>query len=225
MSARIPLLATLALGAALLGAAKAPYEISAAKGLPEGPSKEVAALLQSEGHQVSGPKGVYCTVWLAKSVDVKPTFKPSLNLKYPLTNGQLIGLLQVADKAEFTDFRKQPIKPGVYTLRYAKQPEDGNHIGTSEVYDFLVAIPAKDDADPKMIGTFTTLAKMSAKASGTSHPAIISLLPVEKPAAKAALEHDEEKDFWILNATTGGKADKTDVPMSLRLVVVGASEG
>jgi hypothetical protein len=225
MSARVPLIATFVLGAALLGAAKAPYEVSAAKGLPEGPSKEVAALLQTDGHLVSGPNGAYCTVWLAKSVDVKPTFKPSLNLKYPLTNGQLIGLIQVAEKSEFSDFRKQPIKPGVYTLRYAKQPEDGNHIGTSEVYDFLVAIPAKDDADPKMIGTFTALAKMSAKASGTSHPAILSLLPVEKPAAKPTLEHDDEKELWILNATTTGKADKTDVPVSVRMVVVGASEG
>lgn len=225
MPVRISFVLAIACCTALVGAAEAPHELSAAKGVPEGVSKEVSALIQPEGYQVSGPKGPLCSVWLAKSLDVKATFKPSLNLKYPLTMGQLVGVLRVAEKTEFADFRKQPIKPGIYTLRYARQPEDGNHIGTSEVYDFLVAIPAKDDSDPKLIGTFTALAKMSAKASGTSHPAIFSLLPTEKPTPKASLEHDEEKELWILNATTSGKADKTDVPVSLRLVVVGASEG
>ena len=46
----------------------------------------------------------------------------------------------------FTDFRGQEIKKGVYTLRYGQQPEDGNHIGTSELADFLLAIPAGVDS-------------------------------------------------------------------------------
>jgi hypothetical protein len=225
MTRRTTLYVSLALVLAALTAAKPANELTAAKGLPEGPSKEVAAALNTEGFQVAGPNGAVCSVWLAKSLDVKPGFKPSLNVKYPFGMGQLVGLLQVAEKAKFTDFRGQEIKPGVYTLRYGKQPEDGNHIGTSELYDFLVAIPAKDDSEPKAVDSFPVLAKMSAKASGGTHPAIFSLLPVEKPAAKASLEHDNDKDHWILNATTSGKADKTDVPVPVRLVVVGVSGG
>lgn len=215
----------LALGLATLAAAKPGNELSVAKGLPEGVSKEVAAVLNAEGHQVAGSKGAVCTVWLSKGIDVKPGFKPTLNVKYPFGPGQLVGLLQVSDKAKFTDFRGQEIKPGVFTLRYGRQPEDGNHVGTSELYDFVVAIPVKDDADPKAVENFMVLAKMSAKASGGTHPAIFSLLPVDKPAAKASLDHDEDKDLWILNATTTGKSDKTDVPVPVRLVVVGVSGG
>jgi hypothetical protein len=215
----------LALCFAMLSAAKPVNELGAAKGLPEGVAKEVSATLNADGYQVSGPKGPVCSLWLSKSLEVKAGFKPTLNVKYPFALGQLVGVLQVAEKAKFTDFRGQEIKPGVYTLRYGKQPEDGNHIGTSELYDFLVAIPAKDDSEPKAIDSFQVLAKMSAKASGGTHPAIFSLLPVEKPAAKPVLEHDEEKEHYILNATTSGKADKTDLPVPVRLVVIGKSEG
>lgn len=216
---------TLALCCGFLTAAKTAHELTAVNAAPEGLAKEIAGAVNAEGHQVSGPKGTVCTVWFAKSVEVKPGFKPSLNVKYPFSAGQLIGVLQVAEKAKFTDFRNQEIKPGLYTLRYGKQPEDGNHIGTSELYDFLVAIPAKDDADPKAIAAFPQLAKMSAKTTGGTHPAIFSLLPVEKPAAKPSLEHNADQDHWILNTTTSGKSEKTDVPVAIRLVVVGVSGG
>lgn len=208
-----------------LAGAKNDHELGTAKGIPDAVSKDIAPLLQPEGYQVSGPKGVVCSIWLMKSLDVKPGFKPTLNVKYPFTPGELIGVLQVAEKAKFTDFRGQEIKSGVYTLRYGKQPEDGNHVGTSEVYDFLLAVPAKDDVDPKTVDSFKQLAKMSAKASGGTHPAIFSLLPTDKAAAKPDLTHDSDHDHWVLNATTSGKADKIDVPVGLRLVVVGVSGG
>ncbi len=216
---------TLAVCCAFLAAAKATHELSTVKAAPEGVAKELTGLLQGEGYQVSGTGGPIGTVWLAKSMPVKAGFKPTLNVKYPFATGEFLGVLQVHEKAKFTDFRGQEIKPGVYTLRYGRQPEDGNHIGTSELYDFLVAIPAKDDTSAEAIGSFANLAKMSAKTSGGTHPAIFSLLPVEKPTVKATLEHNEDADHWILNATTSGKTDKTDVPVAVRMVVVGVSGG
>ena len=104
-----------------------------------------------------GPKGTICDVSFVKSLAVRPGFKPELNVKYPFTSGQLIGVLRVSKKASFTDFRGQELKAGVYTLRYGQQPEDGNHIGTSEVYDFLLALPAKIDQDPKPLNLLDEL--------------------------------------------------------------------
>lgn len=208
----------------LLFAAESTHKLAKSSKAPAGMSKKVTAVLNAEGHRIDGPKGPLCEFWLVKSLEVKPGFKPSLNVNYPFATGQLIGALRVAEKAEFTDFRGQPVKPGVYTLRYGRQPEDGNHIGTSELYDFLLAIPAKIDRDPKPIASIDQLSANSAKAGGSTHPAIFSLLPSKKGAESASLTHDAGKEFWILQLVGTGKENKKSVQVPIRLVAVGKSD-
>jgi len=223
MKARPLFFLTLAFSLCLLTAAQATHKLQKVKTAPKGVSKKIADLLESTGYQVTGPKGAVCEIWLMKSLPVVPKFKPTLNVKYPFTNGQLIGVLRVPQKPQFTDFRGQEIKAGVYTLRYGKQPEDGNHIGTSDLYDFLLALPAKSDQNPKPIALEDELHQQSAKTAGATHPAVFSLLPIEKPVKSASLSHDEDHDFWILNATGNGMEKKKKVPVPLRLVVIGHS--
>src|SRR6202451_678108 len=159
---------------------------------PGGISSSIAARINSQGYRVAGGGGTGCEVWLSKDLPVKPKFKPSLNVKYPFASGELVGVIRVADKGEYNDFRGQPVKPGVYTLRYGQQPQDGNHIGTSELADFLVAIPAAADTDPKPIASLEELHKASAKTVGGNHPAIFSLLPAESAAGARSEEHTSE---------------------------------
>ena len=199
------------------------YKLSAVDKLPEGLDEKIAAMLDPHGTTIAGNDGAVCTIWLAKSLPVKPKFKPSLTVKYPFSVGELTGALQV-ESDEFTDFRGQPVKPGVYTLRYGQQPQDGNHIGTSELSDFLLALPAADDTDPAPI-KMKTLFRKSAKATGSNHPAIFSLLAAEEKTKSPSLEHDENKEFWILHVTATGKNGNEESPESLRLVVIGKSEG
>ena len=85
--------------------------------------------------------------------------------------GQLIGALRVPEGTTFTDFRGQEIKPGVYTLRYGQQPQDGNHIGTSELADFLLALPAEADTELKPIADADALSQKSAEAAGSTYSA------------------------------------------------------
>jgi hypothetical protein len=191
--------------------------------LPEGLNEKIAALLDPAGHVVSMKDEAVCTVWLAKSLPVKEKFKPSLTTKYPLNPGQLVGALEVASK-DFTDFRGQPVKPGVYTLRYGKQPTDGNHVGTSETSDFLLAIPAGSDTDPADVKV-PTLMKRSAKATGSNHPAIFSLLPPNETPSEPALAHDQGKELWILQFQAAGKQGGEAAKVPFHLVVVGKSEG
>ncbi len=215
----------MALSVCFLTAAGASHKLQAVKTAPEGVSKKIADLLESSGYRVMGPKGAICDVSLVKSLSVRPGFKPGLNVKYPFTSGQLIGVLRVSKKASFADFRGQELEAGVYTLRYGIQPEDGNHIGTSEIYDFLLALPAKIDQNPKTLNLMDELHQRSAKSAGTTHPAIFSLLPAEKRAEAASLSHDEDHDFWILNVTVKGKEKNKGVKVPIRIIVIGQSEG
>lgn len=193
---------------------------------PTGLSPAVTAALSETALRVSGPNGPVCDVWLTKEVPLNPNFKSSLQIKYPFQPGQLIGAIRFPARSTPTDFRGQELKPGIYTLRYGLQPSDGNHVGTSEIRDFLVACPPKEDADPKPIEDFKALAKLSAAAPGTAHPAIFPLLePADKPVAAPAAKHDAEKDLLILETNASGKAGAAAAPTPIRLVVFGKGEG
>ncbi len=206
----------------LLATAAAPtHKLGRAKALPKGVAPAIAAQLNAVGFQIAGPKGPVCAIWLVKNVPIRDKFKPTLSVKYPFTPGQLVGLLQVQDKSGYTDFRGQEMKPGLYTLRYGQQPEDGNHVGTSDLADFLLGLPAAKDTDPKPIFGFDELSQKSAGASGTTHPAIFSMLPAEKPIKTATISHDEDHDFWILNVSTPAKAKTRSTKLNLRFIAIG----
>jgi hypothetical protein len=193
------------------------FKLEKVSALPEGLPPEVAQAVSKEGQRVTGPQGPMIEFWLAKEIAAKKDFKATLNVKYPLQPGQFVGVLQVTQGTEFTDFRKQVIAPGLYTVRYGQQPQDGNHVGTSDFSDFLLALPAKDDKSTKPIGKVKDLQALSATAAGTAHPAILQLLPPEEgAAAEPALKHDESKEFWTVQLQGGTPA----VPFNL--VVVGA---
>ena len=192
---------------------------------PAGLADKVAAALNPSGQQVTAAGGTIGTVWLVKQLEAKADFKPSLSVKYPLTPGQLVGAIEVVKKSEFTDFRGQDVAVGVYTLRYGQQPVDGNHVGTSDLADFLLAIPAKLDTDPALLKMSEAMHKLSAKTSGSNHPAIFSLLPPKPDEKTPALTHDTGKHFWILSLTADGKSGNAAVKVPLRVVIVGVSEG
>ena len=189
--------------------------------LPKDTPKAIADVLRTEGVQITKDKGVQAEFWMVDDLAVKPDFLPSLNVYYPFTDGQLLGLLNVPKNAKYVDFRKQEIASGLYTLRYGKQPEDGNHIGTSEVYDFVLATPIALDSNPAKVTDQAAYYEKSAKAAGTSHPAIFLLLPVKKPVTELGFTHDEDQDYWILSVNGSGHEGSKPADVSIRLVVVG----
>lgn len=199
------------------------HKLAGLKETPKGLSNEIKAELSPQGFRIATEKGAVCDLWLMKKLPVKANFSPTFTVNYPFTPGQLIGVLRVPEKTIFKDFRGQEIKAGTYTLRYGHQPEDGNHIGTSELADFLLALPAKIDKSKAVMKGFDQLSQHSAKSAGSAHPAIFSLLPVEKKVEKPLLVHDEDTEFWVLQIS--GKGEKKDSkPVSIRLVAIGQSE-
>jgi hypothetical protein len=188
---------------------------------PEGLSAAVAARVVPEGLRINGPRRPLCDLWQVAPLTVLADFHPTAAVKYPFTPGQLVGVMQVPRRSGLTDFRGNVIEAGTYTLRYGRQPMDGNHIGTSDLADFLVAIPAAQDEDPATITDVQRLHELSAAASGTTHPAIFSLQPVSTPSEEPTVTHDAEHDFWILQVNVQTERG----PLPVRVIVVGKSEG
>lgn len=200
------------------------HKLKTVKEIPKGLSPEIEKLIDASGHQIQGEEGAVVELWLLKSLPVKANFKSSPSQLYPFTPGQLLGAMRVPKGAEYTDFRDQEIAAGTYTLRYGLQPEDGNHLGTSDTADFILALPAKHDTKPATIEDFYELSERSGKAAGSTHPAIFSLLDPAKAGKETKLEEDTANEDWVLTFTAKGNAKGKATELKIRLVVIGESE-
>ena len=167
-----------------------------------------AALIQTQGYRVAGPKGAWCEVWFRKSI---PTgAKPSDDaIVFPIPQGTFIGVIRFPAQGE--DRRGQTIKPGLYTLRYSDYPVDGAHQGVAPQRDFALMTPIAADPDPNTTPEFKSLVQMSTKASNSPHPAVLS---IEQPQGGTfpAVAKEGDSD-WVLNVKIGD--------LSIGLIVVG----
>ena len=166
----------------------------------------VKAALEPAGYRVTLSDGTVANeVWLRKD--------------FPgLSTGALVGVITFPKDGK--DFRGQDVKAGSYTLRYAKIPEDGDHLGASPTPTFVVLIPAAEDPEPVTISPSRRVTKLSAKTSGTNHPSPMNLADTsaqkEFPAvAGNSLGHEV---FFVKLKTTAG----AEVPIGL--VVKGRTE-
>lgn len=117
--------------------------------------------------------GVTLDFWWVKAIEL--TGAPPAWSALP--EGTLVGAVRVG--GDFRDIRGRSIKPGVYTLRYGVQPDNGDHLGTSPFRDFLLLVPAALDKEVAAHGHDATI-DLSKRTIGGSHPAVWSIDP---PAA------------------------------------------
>lgn len=203
----------------------ADYTLETAASPPDGFPEGITAVVAPGAMKITGPERPYCELRLVKSLSVPKEFQSTAAVRYPFTPGELVGVLTVPRRSGLTDFRGNSIERGAYTLRYGRQPMDGNHIGTSDLADFLVAIPADKDESPEPITDLARLYELSAGASGTAHPAIFSLQPAEAPSKEPTLTHDENREFWILQFNASVQRDGKAAELPVRMVIVGVTEG
>jgi hypothetical protein len=126
----------------------------------------------------------------------------------------LLGILRFPGKG--ADRRDQSIPAGVYTLRYSNFPVDGAHSGVAPQRDFALLTPIAGDPDPAAKPAFEELVKMSAKASGTPHPAVLSMETPPSGASAPSVVKEGEHD-WTLTVKAGD--------LTFSVIVVGKAEG
>src|SRR5688572_29171232 len=178
---------------------------------------EIVKTLDPAGVRVLKGETPILDLWLCREWSGKAGFQPSTAVLYPFEVGALVGVARY--KARGGDFRKQEIPAGVYTIRYAQQPEDGNHLGTSDTRDFLLLIPASEDRQVAKLPE-PKLFQASAKAAGTTHPTMLSLLPSVNGEAPAIALNEERELVGVRmkgQAMSGGKT----TPLPITIVVVG----
>jgi hypothetical protein len=195
------------------------YEVQPLKeAAPAALNEAVCAELAAEGVRILGAEGnPFADLWLRKSVPVQQA-KEEPAIKFTaLKPGTLVGAVRF--HGEGSDFRAQKVAPGVYTLRYAVQPQDGDHQGTSDTRDFLALLPAADDSTPEPMEPKSAI-EHSTKVSGKKHPAILYLAKVRAESGFPRLVQDKANERWVLQGEIPAAVDGAK-PVRLGIVVVG----
>lgn len=199
------------LGVVSLTAAEAKVK-TAEKAPPAEVSEAMRNLLKAQAIQVlAGDKALY-EFWFRKDIPLKA--KPEAPAKGldALEELTFVGITAVGEGQR--DYKDNEIAPGTYTMRYSLQPQDGDHLGTSDYLFFLVLVPVKNDTALDSLKTYRSLVKTSAKASAAGHPIVLSLRPSSEAGSDPALttpaeEHKAVRLTLPAQAPEGAKASLT----------------
>lgn len=190
---------------------------------PADVSEAVAKLLDQEAVSVaSDDNALSLTVWFRTELSSTASAEQIKNgLTYrEIGEGTILGVVKF-DKA-FTDFRKQEVPAGVYTLRLAVQPDTGDHTDTAPHQDFALLVPAKADESAEQLEV-KAVVKLSLKATGGDHPGVMLLYPhtgkEEKPEVVA--QKDGPRCVRLRRPVTNGDKKTT---LGVSLVVDGFSK-
>jgi hypothetical protein len=180
------------------------------------PPDEVGALkaaIEAKSIRVVDSTGkVYCDLWM-RSTPAPAGKSTEENITMPeVIQGTFFGVIQFPNGA--ADRRGQPIKPGLYTLRYSNFPITGDHQGVAPQRDFFILSKISDDTDPASAPKFDALMTLSRKASGTTHPLVMSIWKPDTYAAGFTKEGDHD---WVLQTKVG--------TMPIAMILAGRGEG
>jgi hypothetical protein len=190
------------------------------------PPKEVREpirqLLNDRCVQLLDTKGtLLAEVWFCKAVSAKATDAQIKNgLTYrEIPESTVFGAIRFPKQA--LDYRKQKVPAGVYTLRLAYQPMDGDHMGTAPYSEFCLLSPAADD---KKAGTMEAKAlhEMSAKTTN-AHPGVLLLFPGGKDAAETPKLLKKEDNHWVLELKQEVRVDGKKASINIGLTLIGVS--
>jgi hypothetical protein len=190
----------------------------AAEALKEGAPAEAAEAVRKElapaGYRVLRGGKPFVDFWFRATAPTAEV-RPGLGILYgALKSGALVGVARF--HAGASDFKAQKFPAGVYTMRYAVQPEDGDHQGVTESRDFLLLCAAAGDPSAEAM-ELKELNKLSAKVNGKKHPAVLYLVSGQGGTLPRVVKDDaaERAVFECEVPTAGGK------PLRFSIVVVG----
>jgi hypothetical protein len=163
--------------------------------------------VEEKGYRVTLDDGWMAELWVAKPLKMVKQDVPGA--LYPeLTNGEFMGVVRFPQG--MSDFRGQSLPPGIYTLRYQLLPQDGNHMGVAPNPDFLLASPVASDSRPEQSYVYKKLVALSAKSTGTNHPAVIALESAGDAATVVKTDHATVV-FTVAIRSASGAAEKLGI--------------
>ena len=135
----------------------------------------IRTTLQPKAVQLQDGGKVLFEFWFAKEIPLGSKPDSVSKALDSIRQTTVLGAVNVASARR--DYRDDEIYAGVYTLRFVLQPQDGNHLGTSEFNYYVALVPAKSDPRLDGIADYKSLVKASSKETATEHPIILSLRP------------------------------------------------
>jgi len=189
--------------------------------VPKEIQEDIAKQLSDQAVQLLDGKGtLLAEVWLRKELPAQAT---PAQLKKGLTYRQirettLLGAIRFDQPG--SDYRKQKIKPGVYTLRLGFQPRDGDHMGTAPYPDFCLVVRASDDKQAGPLKNAKQLQELSNQATETSHPGVFLLFPNRQPADTAKVI-GKANGHWMISLKAPAAVGGEKGTLGLGLVLIG----
>jgi hypothetical protein len=188
---------------------------------PKEVQEPIRKLLAEKCVQVSNAKGdLVVELWFRTELPAKATEAQIKNgLTYhEIPETTIAGVAHVVKAV--TDYRKQTIMPGLYTLRLGFQPMDGDHMGTAQYSEFFLMSPAADDKKATTMEA-KALQEMSAKAT-KGHPGVFLLFPGKDAGDEPKLV-DKGEGHWVLMYKQAFAAGDKKGTMQIGLTLFGAS--
>jgi hypothetical protein len=189
---------------------------------PKELQEPIRQMLQGQSAQFFDPAGkLVCELWFCKELPAEATaeqVKNGLTFR-ELKESQLVAAVRFAQP--WQDYRKQKIKPGVYTFRLGFQPADGDHSGKSAFTEFLVLSAASKDQNADPMAT-KALLDMSGKSIGSGHPGVFMLFPNNKPGSPTV--ESKPREHWVVNFGCAFNASGNRGMLGFGLTLVGEAD-
>lgn len=182
-------------------------------------AEPIRKLLDDAALVVRNGDDVLMRVWFRPAIPVKATDEQVQNgLTYrEIPEGTLVGAIEFPQ--DFTDFRRQEIPAGVYTLRFAVQPDIGDHTGTAPHPEFcLMSAAAKDRAVEPM--EKKDLISLSSEVNDGKHPAVLLLFPNYAKDAGPKLA-DKGDGVWVVTTRRAVEAGGRKTSLGFAITVAG----
>ena len=194
----------------------AKFEMAAA---PAAVAEPVRALLSPEALVVKDGDEVVMRVWFRAEIPAKASPEQVKNgLTYrEIPEGTVVGALEFPKT--FIDYRKQELAAGVYTLRFAIQPDIGDHTGVSPHTEFCLLCPAADDKSADAMDA-KAMIELSSKVNEGRHPAVLMLFP-NNAKDDGPTVADKGKGVWAVNVRRAVVAGEAKTTLGFGITVAG----
>lgn len=194
------------------------------KEAPEELSEEIRGVLQAKAVELYDAEGLLWEFWLRKEVPAVEKAEGGEEALEAVEEITLVGAARLS--REQIDFRHDPVAPGVYTLRMALQPIDGNHLGTAPNDFFFIFI--RPDLDTKVDGfpDHDLMVETAQEDTVAEHPPIFNLQPTKSTEGEFPRLEPGDPDFEseLVYLKFNAKLDDETFPWTVGFAYKGLGE-